>query len=151
MEKVIKFSIGDCFSASSQDSSQEADETDLSRLNWGVTVMAAWSVVMTVAVAALAIVFYRRWKRHQYPIGSPQSGSLSGSSEDLSDLPSNLGSMMGLDDPAPPSNSGALNSAFQNEGASSDIPEVVVEISDPPNVHAGSSNNSAPSTTSVRL
>ena len=68
----------------------------VSTLQWSMISVAAWGAVMTVAVAALAVVVYRRWKRAHYPMDNQ---STAGSSGDLSDISSSLGSsIMGINE-----------------------------------------------------
>ena len=76
-------------------------------LNTGVVALLAWVVVMTLALVAIAIVVFRRWRTQSqsFDTGSISDLSSGASSGDLSDITStNSGSL------------GASNSAFNGDG-----------------------------------
>jgi hypothetical protein len=120
-------------------SAKSQEEKSISHLNITVATLAAWAVVMTVAITALATVFYRRWRHSNQPYpDSYRTDGSSRSSRSLDDeLPSNLGSIMGLNDPPNDSEGASPNHAFEGDASGADIPEVVVARgTDVANVHS---------------
>jgi len=85
----------------------------VSTLSTGMIALLAWVVIMTLALVAIAIVVFRRW-RHvdgSFDTGSMSSGA---SSADLSDITSSAGSATDQDPEA--SLGGHRNSAYTEEG-----------------------------------
>jgi len=77
----------------------------LSTMQMGMVGLLAWVVVMTLAVVAIAIVVFRKWRQRgdSFDVGSI-SGASSNADSDLADVTSTTGSI------------GENNSAFEGEG-----------------------------------
>ena len=76
---------------------------EVSMLQMGIVGLLAWVVVMTLALVAIAIVVFRKWRQRadSFDVGSISEAS---SNADLSDVTSTSGSI------------GESNSAFEGEG-----------------------------------
>ena len=120
---------------------------DITTLNLGMLSVAIWGGLMTIAVAVLAIVVYRRWRRNQYN-SDGQSVAGSQASSDLSDFSSRMGSVLGIDE------LGTANEAYtiEDEQPPDNVPEVTV--TDPtslPTVHQSQNDAAIVSSSSVSI